>query len=95
MQTMNDCRKDCFGMLQEVFPMGGSGLREVPARCFDCPHKTPCMKAALETREGIAFKDDVLGRSPVKGFLGRLKRWSEKKELARQMKEKEKTPTCD
>lgn len=91
---MKDSPKDCFGVLRQVFPMGDGGMREVPERCFECPEKTPCMKAALDTREGIALKGDLLERSPAGGFLGRLRRWSEKKELSARLRDKGKKPAC-
>ncbi len=80
----------CFGQLDKVFPVGDEGLREVPSTCFDCAEKTPCMKAALASKEGLAFRGEILGRTDAKGLLGRLRRWSRKKELTRLMKEREK-----
>ena len=88
---MTEPQKDCFGLLEKVFPLGDQGLREVPPQCFDCPDRKACMQAALGTHDGMAFRDELLERSPEDGILGRIKRWSEKKSLARQMKEDEKS----
>jgi hypothetical protein len=87
---VNESRKDCFGRLDKVFPMAEQGLRQVPPDCFDCAGRKACMQAALETRDGIAFRGELLERSPQKGVLGRIKRWSRKKTLAERMKEEKK-----
>jgi hypothetical protein len=81
-------RKDCFGILSMVFPIGESGLRESPPECFQCSEKTACLKAALKTKEGLEMKGEVLDRAVASGMVGRFKRWSQKKELHRLIKEK-------
>jgi hypothetical protein len=81
--------KECFGVLDKVFPMGKEGLREIVPGCFDCPHKKACLQAALATKEGVAFRGEVLDRTPAGGLAGRLKRWSDKKQLGRLMQQKE------
>ncbi|MBW2064352.1 MAG: hypothetical protein JRJ03_05405 [Deltaproteobacteria bacterium] len=81
--------KECYGVLDKVFPMGKEGLREVREECFECPHKTPCLRAALETKEGLEMRSQRLERMREGGVLGALRRWSRKKELARLIKEKE------
>ena len=81
-------RKDCFGILSMVFPIGESGLRESPSECFQCSEKTACLKAALKTKEGLEMKGEVLDRAVASGMVGRFKRWSQKKELHRLIKEK-------
>lgn len=80
--------KDCFGILDKVFPMGKNGLRESPSECFQCSERTACLKAALNTKEGLTIKGEVLDRAAASGMVGRFKRWSRKKELHRLMKEK-------
>lgn len=82
-------KKSCFGILDNVFPMGKDGLREVVPTCFQCVEKTDCLQSALRTEEGMKFKSEKIDRMPVKGFKGRLKRWSQKKELHRTMTEQE------
>ncbi|MBW1998881.1 MAG: hypothetical protein JRJ29_13080 [Deltaproteobacteria bacterium] len=81
--------KECYGILERVFPMGKEGLREVREECFECPHKTPCLRAALETKEGLEMRSQRLEGMKEGGVLGALRRWSRKKELARLIKERE------
>ena len=81
-------KKDCFGVLDNVFPMGKEGLREVLPGCFECGEKTACLQKALATREGLEFRTHILDRTSQAGLIGKLKRWSERKELSRLMKEK-------
>jgi hypothetical protein len=79
--------KDCYGLLDRVFPVGEGGLREVPPECMACPVKTECLKKALSTKEGLKLKGEVLDRAAATGMVGRLKRWSRKKALSRRIKE--------
>ena len=81
-------KKDCYGVLDEVFPVGESGLREIVPECFHCPDRTPCLKSALKTEEGLAMRAEILERAETKGMIGRLKRWLQKKELSRLMDQK-------
>ncbi|MBC8418921.1 MAG: hypothetical protein H8E10_10050 [Desulfobacterales bacterium] len=76
-------RKDCFGILDNVFPMGKEGLREIVPACFECPERKGCLQTALETEEGFQLRSVALDRSSAGGLFGRLRRWSEKKELSR------------
>jgi hypothetical protein len=80
---MTNIQKDCFGILDSVFPAGRNGSREIVPHCFDCPDKKACLQAALATKEGIALRNQVLDRAAARGLVGRLKRWSEKKALSR------------
>jgi hypothetical protein len=80
---MTQSRKDCFGILDNVFPMGKDGLREIVLSCFDCPDRKACLQAALQTEEGFELRSQALDRSSARGLVGRLRRWSEKKELSR------------
>ena len=82
-------KKTCFGVLKRVFPVGNSGLREVPASCFECPERVPCLQQALKTEDGLKMQMEYLDRAEASGMVGRLKRWSRKKELSRLMKERE------
>ncbi len=90
---MNKAQRECFGILDKVFPMGREGLREIVPTCFECPDKGACLRTALATEEGLALRGEVLDRTPARGFVGRLKRWSEKKELSRLMKQRQKRKT--
>ncbi len=80
---MTVSQKDCFGVLENVFPMGEKGLREIVPDCFDCPHRISCLQAALDTKEGLEFRGEIIDRSTADGLIGRIKRWSDKKELSR------------
>jgi hypothetical protein len=85
--------KDCFGILDRVFPMGDGGLREVPSECMGCPDKIECLRRAMSTQEGLELKGEMLDRAAATGMIGRLQRWSRKKALSRLMKEgKKKRP---
>ncbi len=85
---MRDRKKDCFGILERVFPMGEKGLREVPPDCFQCPDRTDCMRAAMETEEGLQMREQTVDRAAKSGMLSRLQRWSRKKDLHRKAREK-------
>ncbi len=87
MEALQLERKECFGMLNKVFPEGKEGLRQVPQECFQCPEHTECLKAALNTREGISFRMQLLNRTRPNGLVQRIKRWSERKALSRSLKE--------
>ena len=76
-------KKKCYGILDEVFPFGKEGLREVPPECFNCPARLSCLKVAVSTKEGCKMRSDNLKKIPASGFLDRVKRWSQKKELSR------------
>ncbi|MDY6879321.1 MAG: hypothetical protein SV686_03630 [Thermodesulfobacteriota bacterium] len=85
---MRETRKDCYGVLDLVFPVGKEGLREIVATCFDCPDKVACLRAALNTKEGLTLMSEVVEREAPSGLAHRLRRWSEKKQLSRLMKQK-------
>ncbi|OQY43454.1 MAG: hypothetical protein B6240_12395 [Desulfobacteraceae bacterium 4572_87] len=76
-------RKDCYGILDNVFPMGNEGLREIVPECFKCSDRKECLQTALETKQGFQLRSEVLDRSSSGGLMGRLKRWSDKKALSR------------
>ena len=82
--------RECFGELEEVFPMGSEGLREVVPECFQCSRRVECLRQALRTEEGIALRLDALERDLPQGFKGRFRRWSEKKALSRQGRNRKK-----
>ena len=83
-------KKACFGVLHKVFPVGDRGLREVPPECLECQDRISCLRWALKTREGLEMRSENLDRAETSGMVGRLRRWSQKKELSRLMKESEK-----
>lgn len=76
-------KKDCYGILDLVFPPGQNGLRETPSECFTCPERVECMRAAMKTEDGIRMQDSLLDRSVESGLRGRIRRWSRRKVLER------------
>ena len=82
--------KDCFGILQRVFPPGNEGLREVPPGCLHCLSRKACVTVALWTPEGIRMRIEMVDRAASKGMMGRLEQWSRKKELRRLAREERK-----
>ena len=78
-------KKDCYGVLDKVFPVGKEGLREIVRACFQCPDRISCLKAALKTEEGLEMRSRNIDRAATSGMIGRLRRWSQKKELHRLM----------
>lgn len=84
---MTNSQKNCFGILDKVFPMGKEGLREIVPACFDCLDRKGCLQSALKTEQGLVFKGEIIDRVPARGLVGRLKRWSEKKDLSRRLKQ--------
>ena len=71
-KIMTTQKKDCFGILESVFPMGKEGLREIVPACFECLEKKTCLQVALKTEEGFRLRSEILDRSPANGFSGRL-----------------------
>lgn len=82
--------KDCYGILDMVFPVNNQGFREVTIECQECPDKVACLRDSLGTKEGIVFKAKRLENFPGNGLLGRIKRWSYRKELNRLSEQKKK-----
>ena len=76
-------KKDCFGVLDKVFPVGEEGLREIVKACFQCPDRVSCLKAAMGTKEGLEMRLQNLDRAASEGVIGRVRRWSYRKELHR------------
>lgn len=83
---MIQSRKDCFGILDNVFPMGNEGLREIVPKCFQCTERKECLQAALQTEQGVELRSEALDRSSSGGLMGSLKRWSDKKALSKRRK---------
>ena len=83
-------KKNCFGVLENVFPVGETGLREIEPECFECPHKVPCLKEAMATKEGLKMREELVDRAADRGLMGRFQRWYRKKELDRISKKDEK-----
>ncbi|GEM_PF-351164 len=82
-------RPPCFGKLDEVFPVGNEGIREVRERCIRCDYRIQCLKEALNTEEGIRFQEEILKRTPAKTISDWIRRWSEKKLLSKRLEEED------
>jgi len=82
-------RPDCFGILDKVFPVGDSGIREVRQKCIECPYRIECLRKALNTEEGIRMREEMMEKVPVSGIGDWIRRWSEKKMLSKLKEEKE------
>ncbi|MBN1277773.1 MAG: hypothetical protein JXA35_09820 [Deltaproteobacteria bacterium] len=80
-------QKDCFGILNRVFPVGKEGFRESGTDCSICDDKKECMQKALKTEDGLQFRAEILDRIPARGFIQRIKRWSDRKDLSRRKHE--------
>ena len=76
----------CFGKLEEVFPPGEDGLRQVPESCMVCLYKTKCLRSAMEGDAGLAVKDERVDQAYEAGMIGFFDRWSRKKALHKKKK---------
>ncbi len=80
-------KPDCFGDLEQVFPMTGSGLRETPKKCFQtCPLKTQCLKQAMTTGQGARVEEEIIERGTKSGAINFFERWSRKKQVHRKIR---------
>ena len=77
----------CFGELDTVFPMGADGLRASPPQCMQCPHKTACLRAAVQGKKGTTVRREAIDRAYRSGAIGFLERWSRRKMLAKGAKD--------
>ena len=83
MTQPKDTPPDCFAKLDIVFPMGDDGLRHTPATCFECPHKTDCLRTGLRGRAGLKVHEEHIDRSYESGMITFVERWSRKKTIDR------------
>ena len=74
---------DCFAKLEIVFPLGDDGLRHTPAPCFECPHKTECLRTGLRGKAGLKVHEEKVDRSYDSGMISFMERWSRKKAIDR------------
>lgn len=74
--------RECFGILDRVFPLQEGGLREVPPACMGCRERVLCLRAAISSKDGLRMQEGVLERAERAGMMGRLERWSRKKKLS-------------
>jgi len=83
MSNSEDKSLDCFGKLEIVFPLGDDGLRHTPAPCFECPHKTECLRTGLRGNAGLKVHEEHVDRSYDSGMISFVERWSRKKAIDR------------
>ena len=66
-------KKDCFGILERVFPLGNEGLREIVPTCFECHEKKRVPPDCPEN--GRRFQTTRRGPFPATG-------WGDDREIA-------------
>ncbi|MBU1053067.1 MAG: hypothetical protein KKC46_04455 [Proteobacteria bacterium] len=88
MNADNTKNPDCFGKMDIVFPMADDGLRCSPKSCLACDLKTDCLKTAMNREEGLRVREELTDKYYEAGMIGFLKRWSDKKDLHRKIKNK-------
>ncbi|MDY6822968.1 MAG: hypothetical protein SWH68_04100 [Thermodesulfobacteriota bacterium] len=86
MNNDNDQNLPCFGRLDSVFPMQPDGLRHSPPECLECPHKTECLRTALQSCDGLALHEEKVDRAYGSGRMGFFERWAKKKAIDKQRK---------
>ena len=86
-KNTTDVPPSCFAQLEKVFPQTDDGLRNSPEECFECTHKTDCLKKAMAGHNGLELKDELVDRSYKNGRINFLQRWSRKKALYYKKKE--------
>lgn len=82
--NMNANNLQCFGDLDQVFPMTADGLRHSPEKCMQCPEKTSCLKTALTGQKQNTVAEEKLQRAYQSGNISFFQRWLAKKTLHRQ-----------
>ena len=77
-------KPECFGNLDQVFPMTTSGLRQTPEKCFEaCPLKTDCLRQAMTTQQATQVEEEIIERGSKTGAINFFERWSRKKQVHR------------
>jgi len=74
-------KPECFGDLEQVFPMSEDGLRHSPEACLACDEKTQCLKTALAGNNRMVVEEEKLDRGYKSGRISFLERWAKKKAL--------------
>jgi hypothetical protein len=88
MSLQKDKHPCCYGNIEIVFPMGRNELRETPAACFQCRHKTPCLRSAMADVKGLKVRQEFVDRAYSSGRITFWERWSRKKIIERCKKDK-------
>ena len=73
----------CFGDLRTVFPKGADGLRQTPPSCLACRHKTVCLRAAMQSSQGLQVRNELIDRAYESGMMRFYERWAKKKDIHR------------
>lgn len=82
---------ECFGRLDTVFPLGEDGLRHTPENCMACDLKTGCLRAAIQSRQGLTLDEEKIDRAYASGNMGFFERWAKRKTLKRKQGDKRST----
>ncbi len=80
-------KKECFGVLEVVFPIGEDGLRHSPDACMTCADKTECLRTAVAQADGLRVKEESVDRAYQARRISFLQRWSRKKSIDRQRRQ--------
>jgi hypothetical protein len=73
----------CFGILDIVFPKDKDGYRNTPETCFDCEHKTRCLREAMQGADGLKAREEFVDRAYASKMMGFFERWARKKAMNR------------
>ena len=81
---------DCFGVLENVFPIDVDGLRKTPESCMlNCDFKTRCLRTAMTSgKDGVKAREQYVDRAYKSGMIGFFERWSRKKYFSRRLSKK-------
>ena len=75
---MKNKQPECYGDLDQVFPMTKDGLRHYSGKCMACNEKFPCLKAAMAGKNQIVLQEEKLDRAYQSGKVSFLQRCSKK-----------------
>ena len=78
---MEDNKPECFGDLEQVFPLCTDGLRHSPEKCMACSEKTQCLRTAIAGENQVVMEEEKLDRAYKSGKVSFIERWSKKKRL--------------
>ncbi|MFZ2631155.1 MAG: hypothetical protein WA081_13675 [Desulfosalsimonadaceae bacterium] len=81
-------KPECFGVMDNVFPMTGDGLRHSPPSCMACACKTECLGTAIRRPAGLEIQEELVDRAYESRTISFMERWSKKKYLDKIKKEK-------
>jgi len=87
MNDENPEKPSCFGKLDCVFPQTESGLRSVPESCLACELKIECLRSAMSKGGALNLQEERIDSAYASGRIGFFRRWSEKKEIQKKLKD--------